>query len=53
MSEATSPTTNGTNRVTEIDPVVDAWERYEGFQAIENEKHSFIKVRIPCAAQPA
>lgn len=53
MSESTSPTTNGTNRITETDPVTDAWTRYEGLKTIENEKDNFIKVRVSGAAQPS
>ncbi|TID19005.1 hypothetical protein E6O75_ATG06126 [Venturia nashicola] len=43
MSEATSPTTNGTNRVPDNDPVAEAWARYNRLTTIENEKDNFIK----------
>lgn len=50
MSEATSPTTNGTNRLTDNDPVTEAWARYDALKTIENEKDNFIKVRISSPA---
>ncbi|KAE9983534.1 hypothetical protein BLS_004116 [Venturia inaequalis] len=43
MSETTSPTTNGTNRLPESDPVTEAWARYDDLKTVENEKDNFIK----------
>lgn len=46
MSEATSPTTSGTNGV-DADPVVAAWQRYERLKANDTDKNSLIEVSLP------